>query len=121
MGVVGFARDAGGLCLDEFQFADEGSTPGLIDAAAEFTLHGLQLPLPRFAGSEFEEAVLAAHRLRVGTERLTDDRGPGAFEPSERGFGSIEAAKCFAEEFSRAFHGSGILAHGKRLRIEDRI
>lgn len=117
MFVVGFARDAGGLCLDEFQFADQGSAPCLIDAAAEFALHALQLFLPgSAAGGEFEEAALAAHGLGVGSEGLTDNAWPCAFEPSERGFRSIEAAKCFAEEFSGAFHGSGILSHGETAK-----
>lgn len=111
--VIGFAWNARGcgLRVDEFQFADERSTPGLIDASAKFVLHRLQLLLPGFAaGGEFEEAILAAHRLRVGSERLTDDRRPGAFEPRERGFGSIEAAKGFAEKVAGAFHESRILA-----------
>src|SRR5579872_1734700 len=109
--VVGFARDAGGLRVYEFQFTDEGATPGMIDAAAEFALHALQLLLPGFAaGGEFEQAVLAAHRLRVGSERVTDNGWPCVFEPSKRSFGSIEAAKGFAEEFSGAFHGGEILA-----------
>ena len=32
----------------EFYFADQLSTPGLVDAGADFALHAFQLPLPRF-------------------------------------------------------------------------
>lgn len=93
------------LGRNESHFAYEAAAPGLVDAAAEFALHGLELALPRFAvRSQFEAVSIAADGPRVRGERLSDDSGPRACEPSKGRVRLLEPVHNASEKFSCAFH-----------------
>ena len=112
--VVGFAAEAARAGLgDEFHFADEITAPGLIHASAELSFHGLELIPPGFGvGGDFEAAGVAANGVRMGGERLANDRRPRCGEPRERRFGLLHPAQRAAEKVSSSFHGrAAILAH----------
>jgi hypothetical protein len=112
--VVGFAAEAARARLgDEFHFPDEVSTPGLIHASAELSLHGLELIPPGFSvGGNFEAAGVATCGVRMRGERLADDRRPRSCEPRKRRFGFLHPPQRAAEKASSSFHGrAAILAH----------
>lgn len=109
--VVQFARDTLRAGLgDEFHLADKISTPGLIDAGAEFAFDGFELFLPSFAiHSDFEAAGFATDRARVRREHLADDAWPASRKPGERRIASLESLEGLTENFAGLLHGAAIL------------
>ena len=72
----------------ELHFADQLSTPGLIDARANFALHAFKLLLPRLSvRCQFQAAALAPQRTCMLREGFANDRGPRARKPRHRCFG----------------------------------
>lgn len=115
--VVGFVPDSlrFGLWRDELHFAYQAAAPCLIDAAAEFALHGFQLALPGFTvGRQFEAVADAANGPRVRSQSGSNDTGPRACEPCEGGIGLLEPMHDASEKFSCAFHEVG---HSNTTRL----
>ena len=89
----------------EFQFADQLTSPGLIDTGANFALHAFKLSLPWLSiRRQFQAAALAPQRKRVFRERSANDGGPRARKPSHRRLGPIHPAQRRAQKFSYSIH-----------------
>ena len=89
----------------EFQFADQFSSPGLIDTGADLALHAFKLPLPRLCvRCQFQAAALASQRKRVFRERFANDGRPRTRKPGHRRFGPVHPTQRLAQKFSYAIH-----------------
>lgn len=63
----------------KFYFADQLSTPGLVDAGANLALHAFKLALPRLSiRGQFQASVLAAEQAGMVGEGFANDGGPSA-------------------------------------------
>lgn len=105
--VVGFVPDSlrSGLGRDKLHFAYQAAAPSLIDATAEFALHGFQLALPGFAvGRQLEAIADKANRPGVSGKPGSDDRRPRAGEPGESRVRLLEPIDDASEDFSGTFH-----------------
>ncbi len=100
---------------DEFHLGDKLSTPGLIDAGAEFPRHGFELTFPILTvGGNFEAAAFTSQWAGVSGKHFADDAGPRACEPRDDCFRAFQPADSIAQNISGFVHGEWILPRRRK-------